>query len=142
MAEGLTGGLKGLAMTLIAAAALATTPAPATAGAAPDGKPRNDCFLTGSWQGWSAPGDGDVLYLRITMHDIYRVDLTPGSHVHRSPDRFLVNRVRGSNWICSALDLDLTLSDAHGIRQPLIARSLRKLTPDEIAAIPRKDLPG
>jgi hypothetical protein len=139
MAGDFSGGLKGLAMAL-AAATLATTPAPVTA-AAPD-KPRNDCFLTGSWQGWSAPGDGDVLYLRITMHDIYRVDLTPGSHVHRSPDRFLVNRVRGSNWICSAPDLDLTLSDAHGIRQPLIARSLRKLTPEEIAAIPRKDLPG
>jgi hypothetical protein len=134
--------LSGLGMVLIAAALLATAPAAAATGATPDRKPGNDCFLTGSWQGWSAPGDGDVLYLKITMHDIYRVDLTPGSHVRRSPDRFLVNRVRGSNWICSALDLDLALSDAHGFREPLIARSLRKLTPEEIAAIPRKDLPG
>jgi hypothetical protein len=118
----------------IATAAAATTP-PGTP------KPRENCFLSNSWQGWSAPGDGDVLYLRVNTRDIYRVDLTPGSHARKGGDNFIVNRVRGSNWICSALDLDLTLSDHQGFRSPLIARSLRKLTPAEIAAIPRKDLP-
>lgn len=82
-----------------------------------------------------------MLYLRFGLHDIYRVDLTPGSRVRKDPDTFLVNRLRGSNWICSPLDLDLTLSDRQGFRQPLIARSRRKLTPAEIAAIPRRDLP-
>ena len=99
------------------------------------------CFQTRDWDGWTAPGDGDFLYLRVKPNDIYRVDLTPGSHVRKEPDRFLVNRVRGSSWICSALDLDLTMSDQNGFREPLIARSLRKLTPAEVAAIPRKDLP-
>jgi hypothetical protein len=33
------------------------------------------------------------------------------------------------------------VSDHQGFRQPMIARSLRKLTPAEVAAIPRKDLP-
>jgi hypothetical protein len=108
-----------------------------------EGAPKNghDCFLSSEWQGWSAPGDGDVLYLRVFLHDIWKVELTPGAHVRRYPDYFLVNQVRGSNWICSPLDLDLTLSDRNGYRQPLIARSLRKLTPEEVAAIPRKDLP-
>jgi hypothetical protein len=69
------------------------------------------------------------------------VDLTPGSHVRKYPDYFLINRLRGSNWICGPLDLDLSVSDHQGFRQPLIARSLRKLTPAEVAAIPRKDLP-
>jgi hypothetical protein len=112
-----------------------------SASAASDSRPGNSCFLSNSWEGWSAPGDGDVLYLRVNMHDIYRVELTPGTHARKDADRFLVNRVRGSNWICSPLDLDLTLSDHHGFREPLIARSLRKLTPAEVAAIPRKDLP-
>jgi hypothetical protein len=70
------------------------------------------------------------------------VDLTKGTHVRRDADRFLINRVRGSNWICSPLDLDLTLSDHHGFQEPLIARALRKLTPEEVAAIPKKDLPS
>ena len=37
-----------------------------------------------------------------------RVDLTPGSHVYKRADQFLVNRVQGSDWICSAIDLNLT----------------------------------
>jgi hypothetical protein len=124
-----------LAAALLAAAS--TTAAATAPGRAPD----RACFASIDWRGWSAPGDGDALYLRVGMHDIYRVELTPGTRVHKYGDRFLVNRVRGSNWICSALDLDLTLSDQHGFREPLIARSLRKLTLAEVAAIPRKDLP-
>jgi hypothetical protein len=126
-----------LMLATIAVIALAATGA--SAAAKPDHG--QDCFLSNNWQGWSAPGDGDVLLLRVGVRDIYRVDLTPGSHVRKDGDRFLVNQVRGSDWICSPLDLDLTLSDHHGFREPLIARSIRKLTPAEIAAIPRKDLP-
>jgi hypothetical protein len=99
------------------------------------------CFRSSDWQGWSAPGDGDVLYLRVFLHEIWKVELTPGTRVRRFPDYFLVNEVRGSPWICSPLDLDLTLASRTGYRQPLIAQSLRKLTPEEVAAIPRQDLP-
>jgi hypothetical protein len=123
--------------TALVAAMLAATGANAAA-APPSGR---DCFRSGDWDGWSAPGDGDVLYLRVNRHDVYRVDLTPGSHVRKDPDRFLINQVRGSNWICSPLDLDLSVSDHQGFRVGLIARSIRKLAPAEVAAIPRKDLP-
>jgi hypothetical protein len=124
-----------LAVALLAAASATT------ASADPDKTTDRTCFASHTWDGWSAPGDGDTLYLRVGMHDIYRVELTPGTHVRKDGDRFLVNRVRGSDWICSPLDLNLTLSDHLGFREPLIARSLRKLTPEEIAMIPRKDLP-
>lgn len=121
-----------LALGLAAGAAQAATEAPS-----------RSCFLSNDWKGWSAPasGKGDVLYLRVRNNDLYRVDLTPGSHARKGGGMFLVNQVRGSNWICSAVDLDLTLSDDLGFRQPLIARSMRKLTPEEVAAIPRKELP-
>lgn len=129
----------------MAALALAALALAGTAGAttAPDKPPPTgrDCFISNSWQGWSAPGNGDFLYLRVGMHDIYRVDLTPGTHVYKAGDRFLINRVHGPDWICSPLDLQLTLADPQGYREPLIARSLRKLTAEEVAAIPRKDLP-
>ena len=127
-----------LLLATIGAVAVAFTAASAAESPKDPGK---NCFLSYTWEGWTAPGDGDALYLRVGMHDIYRVDLTPGTHARKYGDRFLINRVRGSNWICSPLDLDLTLSDRQGFREPLIARSLRKLTPAEIAAIPRKDLP-
>jgi len=61
--------------------------------------------------------------------------------VRKDPDRFLITKQRGSSWICSPLDLDLQVADHVGFRQPLIAKSLRKLTPQEVAAIPKKDLP-
>ena len=128
-----------LSALTFAALLCAGAAAAAAAPTAPAGRP---CFLSRDWEGWSAPGDGDALLLRINSRDVYRVELIPGSHARKDGDTFLVNRVRGSNWICSHLDLDLTLNDHSGImRQPLIAKSLRKLTPQEIAAIPRKDLP-
>lgn len=133
--------MTALSKLSLAAAAAAVLAAPLAAHAADKPKPGQQCFLSRDWQGWSAPGNGDVLYLRVRAHEIWRVDLTPGSHARKDPDYFLVNQVRGSSWICSPLDLDLTLSDHHGFRQGLIARSLRKLTPAEVAAIPKKDLP-
>jgi hypothetical protein len=125
-------------MRLLCAAVLALL-LPAAASAAPE--PTRDCFLSINWQGWSAPRDADVLYLRVRPNDIYRVQLTPGAHVRRYPGEFLVNQVRGSNWICSALDLDLAISDNNGFSRPLIATGLRKLTPEEVAAIPPDDMP-
>jgi len=135
----MTRPLDPIAMALAAAALAATAAGATTPG--PNPHPAGACFASNTWQGWTAPGNGEVLYLRVGMRDVYRVDLTPGTHVYTDGDRFLVNPLRGSNWVCSPLDLDLTLSDHHGYREPLIARSLRKLTPQEIAAIPRKDLP-
>ncbi len=120
-----------LALTFVATAALATS-----------SEAHRNCFPAGAaWQSWSAAGNGDVLYLRVNVNDIYRVDLTPGSHVHKYPGYFLVNKVRGSSWICSAIDLDLTLASDYGFREPLFAVSMRKLNPAEVAAIPRRDLP-
>ena len=124
----------------VAAMTLATLAHAATDKAQPPHK-GSGCFASNTWEGWSTTNNGDALLLRINNSDIYRVDLTPGSHVSKGPDRFLINRVRGSNWICSALDLDLALSDHRGFRQPLIATSMRKLTPTEIAAVPKTERP-
>jgi hypothetical protein len=122
----------------LAAAVLAL--AGSAAVAAPQPPAARHCFFVHQWTGWSAP-DGDTLYLRVGLRDVYRVDLTPGSHARKYPDQHLVNRVRGPSTICSHLDLQLTLSDSLGFEQPLIARSIVKLTPDQVAAIPRKHLP-
>ena len=115
--------------------------APGVASAADERAPARDCFISSSWQGWSAPHGGDALYLRVHGNEIYRVDLTPGTHVHRYGRDFLVSQIRGSSWICSALDLDLALTDYDGFSRALVATNLRKLTPEEAAAIPREDLP-
>jgi hypothetical protein len=125
----LSSTLAALALALAAGAAHADTPGKASG---------RDCFLSNNWRNWTVSPSGDTLYLRVNVNDVFQVDLTPHSNVRKYPGSFLVNRVRGSNWICSALDLDLTLSNSTGMRQPIIARSLRRLTPQEVAALPRR----
>jgi len=123
------------ALTL-AALGLAALPAAAR----PD-KASSPCFFITEWQGWKADGP-DTIYLRVNLRDIYRADLSAGSQELTWPGNYhLISRVEGSSSICTALDLQLAVSDGHGYYQPLIVRSLVKLTPEQVAALPRKDLP-
>jgi hypothetical protein len=99
------------------------------------------CFFVSQWRGWKAP-DANTLYLRVNMKDIYRADLSAGSQqLTWGGSYHLVSRVEGSSSVCGPLDLQLAVSDGRGFKQPLIVRDLVKLTPDEIAALPKKDLP-
>ena len=125
---------------LIAAALSLSTliPAAALAGPAPT---TNNCFFVTQWQGWKSPSP-DVIYLGVNQRDVYKVELSAGSPMLSWPNMHLVSIVRGSNSICSAIDLDLKLSDDHGITEPLIAKSLTKLTPEQVAAIPKKFRPN
>ena len=125
---------------LIGAAALSLGAVPAFAdpGRAPAAP--SQCFQTTEWQGWSSPSP-TVLYLRVRMHDVYRVDLSAGSSELQWKSNHLISQVRGSTLVCSAIDLDLAVSDGNGFVSPLIAKSIRKLSPEEVAAIPKKDLP-
>lgn len=126
----LAGLLAGVAATLAGGQALAASDAP-----------RTPCFYITQWQGWKAP-DQNTLYLGVNLHDVYRVDLSAGSEQLMWPDAHLISQVRGSNSICSAIDLQLAVADTNGFREPLIARKLTKLTPDEVAAIPKKFRPN
>lgn len=98
---------------------------------------RAPCFFTRNWQGWSAP-DARTLYLGVNQHDVYRVELTGDTPALKGPGVHLVFKAHGGDSVCSALDLDLAVSDGHGYSSPLIARTLTKLTPEEVAAIPPK----
>lgn len=126
--------------TLLAAGALALSAIGLTASpsAAATG---NTCFFANQWEGWKADGP-NVLYLRVNLHDIYRVELSAGSEELTWPGSYhLISVIRGSNSICGPLDLQLAVSDGHGYYQPLIARSLVKLTPEEAAHLPRNLIP-
>ncbi|ALL12082.1 DUF6491 family protein [Caulobacter henricii] len=103
-------------------------------------KPRPPCFSLSDWHGWSSPSR-DVLYMKIRNRDVYRLDLAHGSNQLRSPGTHLVSVVRGSDRICTPIDLDLRVSDGFGIEMPIRAKTITKLTPEEIAAIPKKDRP-
>ncbi len=123
-----------------AMAALLSVCNPALAAAAAKPAAHDSCFFSSSWRSWHAPND-NTIYLRVNVSDIYRVDLSSGSSLLTWPSAHLINIERGSNTICSPLDLDLRVADTGGMREFLIAKSITKLTPEEVALIPKKDLP-
>ena len=126
---------------LVAGALIAAAGATGAANAETAPRPASKCFLSTAWHGWSSPSP-DVLYLKVNMHDVYRVELVGGgSSSLKRPGNFLVSKFRGSNMVCSALDLDLAVSDSNGFYQPLFPRSITPMTPAEIAAIPPKFKP-
>ena len=98
------------------------------------------CFYMSDWQGWSAPSD-DVLYLRVRNREVYRVDLSGGSSLLQWPDMHLVTQVHGTDSVCYPIDLDLAISDGHGMYEKLMPKAISKLTDEQIAAIPKKYRP-
>ncbi len=99
-----------------------------------------DCFFSSTWSGWKAPDDKTLL-LRIGVRDVFRVDLQGETSQLHDPGARLVNVIRGSNSICSPLDLDLKVTSDSGFSVPLIATAITRLTPDQVAAIPKRDQP-
>ncbi|MBO9707061.1 MAG: hypothetical protein J7521_02515 [Caulobacter sp.] len=109
--------------------------------AAPAAKqPARSCFSLSDWQGWSAP-DRNTLYMRIRNRDVYRVDLANGTSQLTSPGVHLVSVQRGVDTVCRPIDLDLRVADGFTFAVPIMAKSITKLTPEEVAALPKRDRP-
>ena len=104
--------------------------------------PLKRCFYARDWQGWHAP-NAHMMYLRVDMHHIYRVDFASSCQALTWPDAHLITTFRGSDSVCTPLDLDIKVADSGPghIAEPCIASGLSELTPEEVAAIPKKDLP-
>lgn len=129
-----------IALAAVAALGLATPALTAQALAATPDSTRN-CFLANEWQDWKAPND-KTIYVRVNQHDVWRLDLSGGSNMITDPTNHLVTNLQDSAWICHAIDLsNMKVSDGHGVTEPLFVKSLTKLTPEQVAAIPQKDRP-
>lgn len=122
----------------VSALALTAVSAPANA-AATNSLPAKSCFRASDWENWRSPSP-DVLYLRVRSKDVYRVDLAAGSSRLDGVGSYLISNVR-SSMVCSPLDLDLAVADPAGFSMRLIPKSITKLTPEEVAAIPAKYRP-
>ncbi len=120
---------------------LSLSASPALAEHQADHASHNSCFLSSDWDGWRSPSP-TVIYLRVGVNNIYRLDLAAPSYELQDADVHLISKVRGSDWICAPVDFDLRLADDHGVlREPLFVKSMTKLTPEEARAIPPKFRP-
>ena len=126
------------AAVLLAAAVLAMTTAPV---AAEPARPAGQCFSTTEMGNWRA-ADASTLYIRVHLNKIYRLDLKGRCSFLTAPGARLITTFRGSNLVCSPLDWDLKVSSGiGGSVEPCIVKTMTPLSPEEIAALPKKAMP-
>jgi hypothetical protein len=102
---------------------------------------RGHCFVASQLIGWRA-GDDMTVYLRADVNRYYRLNLMHACGTLDLPDPRLILRARAGSTICSALDLDLRVSDAfQGPAEPCPAKSITELTPEQVAALSPKSRP-
>ena len=111
---------------------------PAAASDKVDKPARQACFFTRDVNGFSAADDRTV-YVKVGVKDVYRLDL-----FSRCPDIDWNWRIgiqsHGSDWICSPLDATIIAQSPIG-PQRCEVNNVTKLTPEEIAALPKKSRP-
>jgi len=97
------------------------------------------CFPASNVSGFRASDDKTV-YLRVGVKDVYRLDLMSACPNVDWNERIALFSRGGSSFICTGLDVDVISSTPIG-RQRCPVQTLTKLTPQEVAALPKKSLP-
>lgn len=124
----LAGGLTALAL---GAAAQAPVRAQET---------HNTCFYPPQWDGgWKSPDDRTI-FIRVSGHQIFRLDLAAACPDLSVPSSHLIVHYTSSS-ICRAIDWDLKVSQGGGIASPCIVKSMTLLSPAQVAALPKTALP-
>jgi hypothetical protein len=123
------------------AALLALSTAAVAADAKPSSakpKPKNECFFTQTIDGFAAP-DEHTVYVRAGVRDVYKFQL-----MGICPDIDWSQRIalvsRSGSSICTGMDAEIVTHTQIG-PQRCPVRSMHKLTPEEIAALPPKARP-
>lgn len=119
------------------ALAACTTP-PATDASVAASNSTRSCFWANSASGFNAV-DETTVYVRVGVRDVYKLDL-----FSRCPDidwnQAIALVSRGGNSICSGLDATVITKGPFG-PQRCEVRTVSKLTPEEVAALPSKSKP-
>lgn len=127
-------------MTILAAGASLLVSSAATVQAAVTAS-RTRCFYSSQFEQWKA-ADAKTIYIRVSPHRFYRLDLAAPCSRLRSPGAFLVTKLHGSTDICSAADWDMHVAVSWSdIPTACIVKAMTELSPQEAAAIPKNALP-
>ena len=120
-----------------AAAAILALSATAVAAKSPSG-PQRQCFWTRNADGFAA-ADEHTLNVRVGVRDVYQFEMFgPCPDIDWNQRIALVSR--GGSTICTGMDAEVVTHSPIG-PQRCAVRSVRKLTPEEIAALPPRAKP-
>jgi hypothetical protein len=125
---------------VLAAAVVAVTAGLALDAAAQQPTPGRSCFYTRDMRNHTI-GDDHTLYVKVGLHDVYRIGMTNACLAGAmSTDPIVMRSPPGSTTICRPIDLDIAIHRG-GFNSACIVGSVMKLTPQEAAALPRKVRP-
>lgn len=101
-------------------------------------KPAKQCFWTRNANGFAAP-DERTLNVRVGVRDVYQFEM-----FGRCDDVDWANRIavrsRGGSHICEGIDAEIISPTTLGPRRCPV-KTVRKLTPAEVAALPKRSRP-
>ena len=126
-------------IALAAALALAVTaPAVARSPVEPGKQPAQQCFFTRSVNGFAAVNE-NIVNVSVGVRDVYQFEMFgPCQDIDWANKVALVSR--GSSWICAGVDAEIITQTGIGPQRCQV-RNIRKLTPAEVAALPRNAKP-
>jgi len=122
---------------MVSLSALGASTAPAGAGEKPASAGR--CFYVHDVRNHTI-GDDHTLYLNVRGNSVFRVGMTNSCFGASGPSDAVILKEHGSSNICLPVDLDVTL-DSGGAPSRCIVDTLTRLTPAEVAALPKKVQP-
>ena len=117
-----------------AAAAVALVVSTPPASAAPEG--HSACFRLSDIQSTRMQGER-TLFMRSSTGAYYRMDFGADCN-NLGTEPLVIHPVDNSGEVCGAISVDISV---RGTGQRCIPTDLRRLSPDEVAAIPKRDLP-
>lgn len=108
-------------------------PAPASG----TGLPSGQCFRSMDIKNHTI-ADRHTLLIDVNNRDTYRLTMRGACLAGAiSSDPIITRSPPGSTIICKPIDIDLSISSS-GIRSPCLVDSIVKLTPEQVAALPKK----
>jgi hypothetical protein len=121
---------------LVRASARDRHPAGATAIHTAAGPTSAPCFFLREWRGhWKTQADARAMYISVSRQ-VYRLDLAAAYPLLKSPWAVLEYRDSMST-ICGPNGLRLVVSDRIGVKQRIIVTKVTRLTPAEVASLPK-----
>jgi hypothetical protein len=122
----------GLAALAVATAALAASQAAAQ-------PHQQQCLYVHNINGFNAPDDHTV-YVREGVNEVWRLDLMTDCVGLSFKQAFRLRSAGGDPWICEAIQAEVSIRDV-GIPQRCPVSGLHRLTPEEVAALPKRFRP-
>jgi hypothetical protein len=99
----------------------------------------NKCFYSRNVTSFAAPDERN-LYVQVNNRDVYHFEMFgPCPDIDWNQRLTLI--ARPGPWICDGMDAEVVTHAAGIGRQKCMVRHMRKLTPEEVAALPKHARP-